>query len=185
MSLFSKLAGFWSGRFTSAVAAKELAQGLRRAAPDLPWVVEPNRSGTPSFALPGRLIVTLQDCREGVRAQLIEPGQPGDDDPPVLLRGGYDVTNLVHALAWRARIVPGTVVLFALRRNACYEVVQGFTDHHGSAVAEGTRLTFVQREFLPYHGGHTLTFHERTIYLQEDDEVCRQFERYFAVAKPR
>jgi hypothetical protein len=66
-----------------------------------------------------------------------------------------------------------------------YEVVQHFTDHSRSAFTAGTRLTFVQRQFSPNRGGHTLCFREATIYLQEGSEVCRTFERYFAFARPQ
>ena len=185
MSLLSKLAEFWSSRLTAAAAARQLADGLRSATPDLAWTMGSQGPGAVSVGLPGRLIVQLEDCGEAVRARVLEPGQPGDDDPAFLLRAGYDITNLIHSLSWRARIVPGTVMLHCLRANAVYEVVTGFTDHHGGAFAAGTRLTFVRRSFLPYHGGHTLEFREATVYLHEDDDVCRQFERFFAVARPR
>jgi hypothetical protein len=131
------------------------------------------------------MVVTLEDTTDGVAARVVEPGQPGDDDPPILLRAVRDVTNLAHSLSWRARVVPGAAVLHALRANAVYEVLQDFTDNNGHAYSVGTRLTFVQRQFLPYHGGHTLCFRDATIYLQEDSEVCRAFERYFAFATPK
>ena len=185
MSLLSKIARFWSGRLTATAAARELADRMRALTPDLSWMLDDRPPGPLSLALPDRMIVMLEDCSHGVEARIIEPGQPGDDDPPLLLRAAYDVTNLAHSLSWRARIAPGTVVLHALRANAVYEVIQGFTDHNGRTFAAGTRLTFVQRQFLPYHGGHTLCFREATIYLHEDSEVCRAFEHYFAFASPR
>lgn len=57
--------------------------------------------------------------------------------------------------------------------------------HVIACAAAGTRLTFRERHYLPYHGGHTLMFREATLYLQDDDEVCRNFARYFKVAKPQ
>ncbi len=72
-----------------------------------------------------------------------------------------------------------------MRANAVYEVMQDFTDHYGHAFASGTRLTFVQRHFLPYEGGHTLCFREATIYLKDDSLACQDFERFFAFAKPQ
>jgi len=138
--------------------------------------------GRASVGARGRLTVRLEDASDGVRVQLCEPGQPGDDDPPCLLRAGYDVSNLLHTLSWRAAIPPGTAFNYALRRNAVYEVVRDFTDHYGTNFAAGTRLTFVQRNYLPYHGGHTLQFREAAVYLQDDDDTCRNFAQYFAVA---
>ena len=127
----------------------------------------------------------LEDGSEGVEARVVEPNRPGHDDPPILLRAAYDVTNLAQSLSWRARIPPITVALHALRTNAVYEVIRDFKDHNGCSFPAGTRLTFLQRQFLPYHGGHTLCFREATIYLQEDSEVCRAFEHYFAYAIPQ
>jgi len=182
MSLLSRIADFWSDRLTTAAAARRLGEQIRTAMPDLPWTLDA-REPRPTLELPGRMRITLEDHEGGVQARIVEPGQPGDDDPPLLLRAGYDITNLVHHLSWRARLAPGTVALHALRVNAVYEIVHGFADHHGTAFAAGTRLTFVQRHFLPYHGGHTLCFREGTIYLQEESDVCRRFEHYFAVAE--
>jgi len=184
LSIFARLASFWSDRLTAAAAAQQLDLELRAAMPDLPWALNSARPDHPSIALPGRIIVAFEEQSDGVAARILEPDRPGQDDPPVLLRARYDVTNLRHALSWRARIEPGKVVLHALRVNAVYEVRQEFADHHGSVIAAGTRLTFVQRQFLPYHGGHTLCFREATIFLQEEDRVCREFERYFAEARP-
>lgn len=56
-----------------------------------------------------------------------------------------------------------------LRAGRQYAVVQSFTDYHGGRFEAGERLTFRRHDFLPYHGGHTLEFEERTVYLQEDD----------------
>ena len=183
MSLLSKISRLWSDRLTAAAVARQLAERLRTLTPDLAWVLDEHKAGHSSLALADRMVVTLEDHVDGVKARVVEPGQPGDDDPPIFLRAAYDVTNLAHSLSWRARVAPGTVVLHALRANAVYEVLQDFTDHSGRAFSAGTRLAFVQRQFLPYHGGHTLCFREATIYLQEDSDVCRAFEHYFGVAR--
>ncbi len=49
-----------------------------------------------------------------------------------------------------------------------YRVVQPFTDYYNSTFQAGELLRFKERHFLPYAGGHTLIFDERSIYLQED-----------------
>ena len=183
MSLLSKIAAFWSDdRLTAVDATGRLAEQVRALAPDVTCALNQRDDGPSSLRLSDRLVVMLADCGDGVEARVMEPGLPGDDDPPMLLRAVYDITNLAHSLSWRARIPRGTVELHLLRTNAVYEVVQPFTDYHGQAFSAGARLTFVNRHFLPYHGGHTLCFREATIYLQEDDNVCRAFERYFSYA---
>lgn len=42
-----------------------------------------------------------------------------------------------------------------------------FTDFDGDEVAAGTVLTFRERSYFPYDGGHTWMFEERTIRLAE------------------
>ena len=42
-----------------------------------------------------------------------------------------------------------------------------FTDFDGDEVAAGTVLTFRDRSYFPYDGGHTWMFEERTIRLAE------------------
>src|SRR5262245_11782542 len=129
MSFLSWLLGFRQGRLTPARAVQELAERLRVAAPELAWDVDVQRPGVASIGLPGRWLVTLEDGPTVVGTRIAEPGQPGEDDPPFLMRASYDVTNLAHHLSWRARIEPGTVALHALRKGAVYQVRRSFTDH--------------------------------------------------------
>ena len=60
----------------------------------------------------------------------------------------------------------GTV--YSLIPSREYQVMQSFTDYYGNTFEQGQRLRFKQRHFLPYHGGHTILFEERPLYLQED-----------------
>lgn len=55
-----------------------------------------------------------------------------------------------------------------LKRSARYQIRRAFTDYYNNLFREGEMLTFVGYHFLPYHGGYTLQFEERTIYLQEE-----------------
>lgn len=66
-----------------------------------------------------------------------------------------------------------------------YEVVKSFTDHYGNEFKQGERLRFKQRHFLPYHGGHTIVFEGRTLYLQEDQnsEILDDFSEYIALVE--
>jgi hypothetical protein len=70
--------------------------------------------------------------------------------------------------------------LHQLERSARYRVLRAFQDYYRNAFGEGEILTFVERHFLPYHGGHTLIFKERTLYLQEDEnaELINSFGLY-------
>ncbi len=166
-------------------AASQIVASLKSEAPQIPWRVEHSDPQRPSIAAPDRWTLILEDCREGARAHLAEPDEPGKDMPPFLLRAPYDAKNLVHMLAAKTTMEPGSVVIYWLRLDAAYEIASTFTDHYGTVFSAGTRLTFRERHYLPYHGGHTLMFREATLYLQDDDEVCRNFARYFKVAKPQ
>ncbi len=126
-------------------------------------------------------MVTFEDSKEGVVARILEPGQPGDDEPAVTLRAIYDVTNFAYHLEGKATLM-GSLTVYGLRPNAVYEVIQEFRDYHDGHFPAGMRLTYIGRDFLPYHGGHTIRFAEATMYLQQDEEVCGRFAEYIAVA---
>ena len=74
----------------------------------------------------------------------------------------------------------GTV--YGLMPDHEYQVVQAFTDYYGTTFEQSERLHFQQRHFLPYHGGHTLIFAERPLYLQEDQNrgILEDFSAYIA-----
>jgi hypothetical protein len=63
----------------------------------------------------------------------------------------------------------GTV--YALKKGRRYVVKRSFVDHHGQRFEVGDGLTFVKKDYLPYHGGHTIFFEERTIYLQDEEQA--------------
>jgi hypothetical protein len=56
------------------------------------------------------------------------------------------------------RMIPGTR----------YQVKQSFTDYYGNSFERNEILRFKERHFLPYEGGHTIVFKERSLYLQEE-----------------
>jgi len=64
-----------------------------------------------------------------------------------------------------------------------YRIVTPFTDHYSNRFEQGEILKFKERHFLPYHGGHTLVFEERAMYLQEEANaaILDDFARYVAV----
>lgn len=70
----------------------------------------------------------------------------------------------------------GTV--YAMTPGSRYRVMKPFTDCYGGSFEQGELLTFKERHFLPYHGGHTIVFDERSLYLQEDEhrEILGRFQ---------
>ena len=66
-----------------------------------------------------------------------------------------------------------------------YRVLQSFTDYYGNSFQRNEVLHFKERHFLPYHGGHTIVFTERSLYLQEEQnsEILARFSEYIAETK--
>ena len=58
--------------------------------------------------------------------------------------------------------------IYHLTKGKGYVVRKSFTDFYKNRFVPGETLTFTERHFLPYDGGHTLMFRERNIYLQEE-----------------
>jgi hypothetical protein len=73
--------------------------------------------------------------------------------------------------------------IYTLEKGVVYTVTKSFRDYQNNAFSEGERLTFVGQEFLPYHGGHTIMFKERNLYLQEDinRDFIDSFHEYLTV----
>ena len=72
----------------------------------------------------------------------------------------------------------GTV--YGLVPGGEYRVIQSFTDYYANQFERGEVLRFKERHFLPYHGGHTIVFDEKSLYLQESDneELLANFSDY-------
>jgi hypothetical protein len=72
--------------------------------------------------------------------------------------------------------------LYTLERGVVYIVTKPFSDFHNQSFSSGDKLTFVERHFLPYHGGHTVVFKEKAIYLQEDENavIVHSLDQYLA-----
>jgi hypothetical protein len=51
-----------------------------------------------------------------------------------------------------------------------FRINRTFKDCYGQELQEGEVLHFLERDYLPYHGGHTLKFAEKTIYLSDNYE---------------
>ena len=74
----------------------------------------------------------------------------------------------------------GTV--YGLVQGAEYKVIQTFTDYYQNQFQRGELLRFRERHFLPYHGGHTIIFDQRSLYLQEEanQAILANFSEYIA-----
>jgi hypothetical protein len=74
----------------------------------------------------------------------------------------------------------GTV--YGLVPGAEYRVMQAFADCYGNRFEAGEVLRFKERHFLPYHGGHTIVFEGRALYLQEteNEAILANLSQYIA-----
>ena len=77
------------------------------------------------------------------------------------------------------------VDLYTLETGTTYVVKRKFTDFYGNVFSPGDLLTYAERHFLPYHGGHTIVFKERNIYLQEEEnqDILDGFAEYLSRAE--
>jgi hypothetical protein len=61
--------------------------------------------------------------------------------------------------------------IHGLKKEVRYQVRQDFTDYYQNQFLQGEILTFMEYQFLPYHGGYTVVFKERNLYLQEEQNA--------------
>lgn len=68
-----------------------------------------------------------------------------------------------------------------LEKSVRYRVCRSFKDFYKNEFHPDEILTFVEYHFLPYHGGYTLVFEERNLYLQEDEnaDILNSLNTYF------
>jgi len=168
---------FGLGQSPSKKAVDVILDRYRKWQPDSELTRIERHHGV-TVVLIDRWVLTVDDARGGVQAQVRRPHLPGNDDPPILARI-YDYQSIANTLAQYAM---GKLDVYDLRVDGVYDVVKGCKDHYGNEFQAGTRLTFAQRHFLPYEGGHTVVFREATVYIQEDDELYAQFADHFALA---
>jgi hypothetical protein len=58
--------------------------------------------------------------------------------------------------------------IYSLEKSVRYKVRRDFTDFYNNQFTREEILTFIEYHFLPYHGGYTVIFKEKTLYLQEE-----------------
>ena len=62
--------------------------------------------------------------------------------------------------------------VYSLTPGVAIRIVKTFRDYQNQEFAAGTILHFTKRNFLPYHGGHTVYFQEATMYLCDLNETA-------------
>jgi len=74
------------------------------------------------------------------------------------------------------------VDIYTLVEGATYVVNKKFTDFYRSEFLPGERLIYAERHFVPYHGGHTIVFKDRNLYLQENQnqDIIDRFAEYLS-----
>ncbi len=73
-----------------------------------------------------------------------------------------------------------TLSIYTLEEGVVYVVAKSFRDHYNNYFSAGEKLTYMSRNFSPYHDGHTIFFKERQLYLQEEtnQEIIEAFGDY-------
>lgn len=72
-----------------------------------------------------------------------------------------------------------------LKQGSQYSVQREFFDFYHNEFTYGELLTFVELHFLPYHGGYTVVFQEKLLYLQEEQNsnILNSLGDYFSLVK--
>ncbi len=61
--------------------------------------------------------------------------------------------------------------VYGLYPGKSYRVIREIKDYYGTIFPVGMDLIFVRRDYLPYHGGHTVFFRPRPMYLQDEENA--------------
>ena len=64
------------------------------------------------------------------------------------------------------------MTVYDLKPGVAIRIVKTFRDYYGGEFTAGTVLHFVERNYVPYHSGHTVTFREAIMYLCDDDQTA-------------
>jgi hypothetical protein len=75
--------------------------------------------------------------------------------------------------------------LHSLQKGSQYRVLQDFADFYHNQFKQSEILTFTELHFLPYHGGYTVVFRERPLYLQEEQNsnILGSLAEYLQLSK--
>ncbi len=128
-----------------------------------------------------RWIITVIEVEPGViQLSMNDIKERRDQQLSLVIRSEAELNTRMEA--WRVQVDwwCGRLTVYRLQPQKTYRVIQTFTDYYGSVFEAGQTLTFVSQNFLPYHGGYTLSFQSASIYLQEDvqDDILSNFDLY-------
>ncbi|MBI5928127.1 MAG: DUF3601 domain-containing protein [Chloroflexi bacterium] len=129
-----------------------------------------------------RWIITVVEIEPGViRLTMNDIAERRDQQLTLEARSETELCANIET--WRSQVNwwCGRLSVYRLQPQKTYRVIQTFTDYYGSVFEAGRELTFAGRNFLPYDGGHTLSFQPASIYLQEDaqSDILSNFDLYF------
>lgn len=77
--------------------------------------------------------------------------------------------------------------IYSPNKGSQYKVERAFTDFYENQFNDGELLTFVELHFLPYHGGYTVAFQEKSLYLYEEENsnILRSLGDYLRHVKTK
>lgn len=75
--------------------------------------------------------------------------------------------------------------IYSLTKGSQYRLEREFSDFYQNQFRDGELLTFVELHFLPYHGGYTVVFQERSLYLHEEEnsDILRSMGDYLRIVR--
>jgi hypothetical protein len=75
------------------------------------------------------------------------------------------------------------LTIYTLEESVVYVVTKPFQDYYNNSFTTGEKLTYASRNFSPYHGGHTIVFKEKSLYLHEEinSDIIDAFSEYFQI----
>lgn len=118
---------------------------------------------------PGVFRLFMRDTEQHRSRELTAEAR-SDDELMTVIEGWRDKIQW-----WRNRLS-----LYRLEGGKRYRIIHGFTDYYKHTFESGKVLTYVNQNFVPYHGGYTLMFAEGNISLQDEEnsEFINNFDAY-------
>lgn len=155
----------WGLEAATALAGNLLKPGT--PVPVLSNVSQPLHKGF--VGVYDRWVVTVIEIEPGViELAMKDSGEHRAQQLTQVVRSEAELSACVET--WRPKFYwwCERLTIYRLQPHKIYRVRCTFTDYYGHVFEAGQALTFVSRNFLPYDGGHTLTFQPASVYLQEE-----------------
>lgn len=165
-------------------AATALARDLLKPGAPVPVLANISQSLHKGFVgVADRWVVTVIEVEPGVIELVMkDSGDHRAQRLTQVVRSEAELTTCIET--WRPKFQwwCERLTIYRLQPQKTYRVRRTFTDYYGHVFETGQELTFVKRNFLPYDGGHTLTFQPAAVYLQEElqAEILENLDVYLA-----